>query len=96
MNNKAQLGMIYGLMLAIVIFILLLALAFPIKQSSDIARNVTTESGEAGLDCTNSTISDFNKAACISSDLTLFAYIIGGFFIAGIIMIGMLINDWTK
>lgn len=85
MDNKGQV-VVFGLMMGVVIIILALALAGPIKQSVDTARNTTTESGEPGLDCTNSSITQEQKAACVAADLTLFYFVIGLIFIAGIVI----------
>lgn len=80
MEKKAQV-VFYGLMIAIVVIILGLVFAGPIKSFVDNARNTTSEFG-TGLDCTNSSITDYNKAACISTDLSL------PYFIGVIILIG--------
>jgi hypothetical protein len=85
MNNKGQV-VIFGLMLGVVIIILALALAGPVRQSTEEARNTTVASGEPGLDCNNPDISMFNKAACTATDLTLFYFIAGLIFIAGIVL----------
>ena len=79
MNNKAQV-IIYGLMLGLVIVILALALAGPIKERVE----ETMSSGN--LDCSNSSISNFDKATCLATDLTLFQFVGGLIFIAGSIV----------
>ena len=79
MNKKGQV-IFYGFMLGIVVIVLALALAPPVKEFIDDARNTTT-----GMDCGNSSISDFDKAACIAVDLN------GWYFIGGLIMIGGII-----
>ena len=80
MNDKGS-TMFYGIMLGFVIIIVALALAPAVSEFNTIARNVTT--GDAyGLDCSNSSISNFDKATCTAIDINLF------YFIATIIFIG--------
>ncbi len=56
------------------------------------ARNVSTDSS-VGLDCDNSSISNFDKAACVASDITL-PYFIGFLlFFAGAIVVGRIIFE---
>ena len=66
-NNKGQVSL---LLLAISITILILALAFApvIKEFTDNSRNVSS-STSIGLDCSNSSISNFDKANCIAVDV---------------------------
>jgi len=73
-------------MIAITIIVLALALAFPVKESVDNARNGTTFDGTIGLDCSNASISDYNKGACVTTDLTIFYFIGGIIFIAGAVV----------
>lgn len=83
MNNKGQV-LVYGFMIAVTLIILALAVAPMLKDRTDNARNLTIQEGETqGLDCSNSSISTFNKAACTSTDMTLFLFIGGMIFIAG-------------
>ena len=86
MNQKGQV-VFYGLMLGVVIIILGLSLSGVIKERVDNSRNVTTDTGETGLDCTNSSISDYQNAACITTDLTIF-YVVGGLIFIGFLVIG--------
>ena len=90
LNKKGQV-FFYTLMLGIVIIVLALALGTPVKDMVDSARNETTDEGQAGLDCTNTTISDFNKGACVVADLTIFHFVGGLLFIAGAVIIAKLI-----
>ena len=78
MDNKAQ---VWGFtfMLGIIVLVLALALAGPVKSFTDDARNNTM------LNCSNSTISNFDKATCYVTDWTIF------YFIGGLIAIGMLV-----
>lgn len=73
MNNKGQV-IVYGFMIGIVIIILAVAVATPIKVISDRVQNQTSEIG--GLDCSNVSISDFDKINCLAVDLTM-PYFIG-------------------
>ncbi|MFP4457164.1 MAG: hypothetical protein ACLFPS_05835 [Clostridia bacterium] len=80
MNKKGQLAF-YSLMLGLLIIILALALAPSVSYFTNSARNAT--SGDTlGLDCDNESISNFNKAACIATDVNLF------YFVGSLILIG--------
>ena len=68
------------MMLGVSIIILGLALVPVIKDFNEDARNVTTQDGADGLDCNNVSISDFQSAACLSNDITTYAF--GGLLIA--------------
>jgi len=67
-------------MIALVVIVLALALASPVKSFTDEARN------ESNMDCENSSISDFDKGACIVADITLFHFVGGLIFIAGAVL----------
>ncbi len=89
MNKKGSL-LIYGLMLGLLIMVLALALAPVVSQLTESARNETV--GDImGLDCENTSISNFDKATCIATDLTLFYFIGGLIFIAGTIVTAKII-----
>ncbi len=75
MNKRGQVA-IFTLMIGIVIILLGISFAPGIKTQIDSVRGTT------GLDCANSSISKFDKATCISTDLTMF------YFIAGIVFLG--------
>jgi len=64
-------------MMGICILIIILALATPIKQVNDTSMNSNN------MDCDNSSISDFDKLGCTSTDLSLFL------FVGGVILIGI-------
>ena len=66
-NRKGQVMML-TLMLAVACMFLLLAFAPAIKSFVDVARN-SSNGDQVGLDCDNSTISDFDKGACVTVDL---------------------------
>lgn len=84
MNKKGQLA-VYTLMLAVVVFVLAVALSSPVKQFTDNARAPSNET-QVGLDCNNSTISDFQKAQCVITDISLPYFVIGMLAIAGMIV----------
>jgi uncharacterized protein (UPF0333 family) len=67
MNKRGQV-VIYALMVAIVIIVLIMALAPAIKNSSDDSRAATTDTA-VGLDCSNSSISTWDSATCLFTDL---------------------------
>ena len=81
MNKKGSV-IIYGLMVALVLIVLALALAPSVSEQISTARN--SSSGDIiGLDCGNDSISTFDKATCLTTDISL-PYFIGGLiFIAG-------------
>lgn len=80
MNNQGGVA-IYGLMIGLTIIILALALAPIGKEFVDSAMNETVED-TIGLDCSNSSISNFDKGSCVIVDFGLF------YFFAGLILIG--------
>ena len=81
MNKKGSV-MIFGLMIALVILILALALAPAVVENSNRARNAT-DGDTIGMDCDNTSISNFQKAACYATDLNVFYFIGGLIFLAG-------------
>ena len=86
MNKKGQASAV-AFMLAVVIVILALAFAFPVNDITSKTMNKTNEFGEVGgLDCSNSSISDSQKAACWTVDIGQ-AYFIGGMIaLAGVVI----------
>lgn len=74
MNNKGQVFFL-TFMIGITIIILGLALAPAIKSFADDARAPSTNTA-VGLDCANTTISDFDKGNCVLVD-TINPYFIG-------------------
>lgn len=89
MNNKGQI-IIVTFMIGLVVAILALALAPAVKQFTDDARNESTDSS-IGLDCDNDSISNFKKAGCVATDITL-PYFVGFLLLlAGAIVTGRLI-----
>ena len=77
MNKRGQVIFV-TLMIAIVVIVLALAFAFPVKEATTNAR--------ADMNCSDTTISNFDKAGCLASDLTLFYAIGGMLFLAGVIV----------
>jgi len=84
MDKKGQL--VYFFMMGIVIIILGLAFAPVLQEFTTIARNDTTTT-TIGLNCTNPSIGNFDKATCIITDLNLF-YFIGALVMIGLAIIG--------
>jgi len=85
MNNKGSI-VIYGLMVGLVVLILALALAPAVAQFTNDARNVSS-GDKVGLNCSyTNNISEFDRAACIATDLTLFYFISFLVFLAGAIV----------
>lgn len=78
--NKQGITFFLTMMLGLTIIILGLALVPVIKDFNEDARNTTTLDGADGLDCNNSSISDFQSAACLSNDITTYGF--GGLLIA--------------
>ncbi len=84
MDNKGQV-IIYGLMLCVIIIVMALALARPIQETVDSARANSTENSQ-GMNCTDASISNFDNAACIAADLSIFYFIGGLIFVSGVIL----------
>lgn len=89
MNNKGSV-LFYGLMLGLTILVLALALAPAVSEQVNTAMN-STVGDRVGLDCDNSSISNFDKAACVATDISLFYFIGGLIFIAGAIVTARII-----
>lgn len=63
---------IYLLMLGVVVTVLALSLSPVVKEFADDARQPTNETANTiGLDCSNSSISDYQQAQCMVVDATL-------------------------
>lgn len=67
MKSKGQVA-IFVLMIFIVVIIMALALAPALKGIIDEAR-APSSNIQIGLDCSNDSISDFDKANCVAVDL---------------------------
>jgi hypothetical protein len=86
MNKKGSV-LLYGMMLGLTILILALALAPSTTEFATTARQ--------SLDCTNSSISRFDKATCYATDLSPFYFIGGLIFIAGAIVTSKILFGGT-
>ena len=83
MDKKAQV-FFYTFMIGITIFIIALALAFPVKQVVDTARS--NSSGDfTGLNCSNPPDA-YYRGACLISDITIPYFIIGLLAIGGAVI----------
>lgn len=82
MNEKGQV-FFYAFMLGITIIVLALALAPAVRERTD-----TTMTD---LDCNNASISSFDKVTCYVVDLTIFHFIGGLIFVAGIVITARII-----
>lgn len=86
LGSKGQV-VLFTLMIAVVLIILAIAFAPVVKVFVDDARN-TTSTTQVGLDCSNESISDYDKANCVAVDSYnwyWFAFIIG---LAGAVVVG--------
>lgn len=89
MNKKGSV-MIYSIMLGLVIIVTTLALAPAGKEFIDSAMNESV-GDTIGMDCDNESISNFDKAACVVTDFSLFYFFGGLIFIAGLIVTGRIL-----
>ena len=85
-NKKAQANLFFLLMIGIVFFVLGLALTPAVK---DVVGEAMSSSQ---LDCSNSSISDQNKAVCTSIDIQTFLYIGTIFGLAGLVIGGAVLR----
>ncbi len=85
MEKKGQV-FFFTLMLGITFIVLALALAGPTRSFIDSYRANITDEGQPGLDCQNDSISNFDKGACIVTDLSIFHFIGGLIFLAGAVI----------
>ena len=90
-NKKGQ-TVFYGIMLGLVIIITALALAPAVSEFTGNARNATV-GDTLGMDCSNASISNFQKAACYTTDLTLFYFIGSLILIGGAVITARIIFD---
>ena len=66
MNRNGQV-VFYSFMIGVIVLLLSLALAPAIKSF--------VETSVSEMDCTNESISSFDKAGCLAADLSIFYYI---------------------
>jgi len=85
MNKKGSV-ILYSLMIGLTIIVVALALAPAVQESTERARNVT-DGDAVGLNCSNDSISNFDKATCVATDLTLF-YFVGSLLLIGGVIVG--------
>jgi len=83
MNKRGQV-IFYVFMLGIVLFVLALALTPVVKIFVDDSRNTTTET-RLGMDCDNSSISNFQQAQCLIVDFTLPYFLIALLGLAAVV-----------
>ena len=76
MNNKGT-GIFIGFMIMMAMIVLAFGLAPMVKEIIDQTRN------SANMDCGNSSISDFDKVACVTIDMGMF------YFVAGLIALAI-------
>ena len=79
--NKQGSAKLFGLMIGLTIIILALALAPALRETTTTAMN-STDGDTIGMDCANVSISNFDKAACISADISPF-YLVGVLILIG-------------
>jgi len=80
MRNKKGSTVLFSLMLAVLFFVIGLALAAPLQEVSQQAMD------DQQLNCSNSTISDQNKAICTSIDIIPPVFIGILFGLAGLLL----------
>jgi hypothetical protein len=85
MKSKNGQVAIYSICLGLVIILLGLYLAPAVSESITSAMN-NSVGDTIGLDCDNVSISNFDKATCTVSDLTIFWFIGGVIFIGGAVV----------
>lgn len=85
MKGKKGQVIFFAFMIGLVILILALAFSPILKTFVENAMN------PSNLDCANESISNFDKATCVVTDLSLFHFIGGLIFIAGAILTAKII-----
>ena len=89
MNNRAQ---VWGYTLALGLIIIILALALAPAGQSFVNDAMNSTVGDTlGLDCSNTSISSFDKGTCVVTDFSI-AYFFGGLiFIGGSVVVAKLV-----
>jgi len=90
MNDRGQV-IFFTFMIGLTVLVLAMALAFPVSQAVENTTNNTGNSTTANLDCGNSSISTFDKGACIVSDISTFYFVGGLIFLVGSILLARVI-----
>ena len=83
LNKRGQ--MFYTIMLGLVVIIIALAIAPVVLSFVNDARAPTSDTA-VGLDCGNSSISDYQKGQCVLTDLATPYFFFGLLAIAGIVI----------
>ncbi len=81
MNNKGQV-LIFGFMIMMAIIVLIIGSA---PAAQDVLNQTISSSN---MDCDNSSISNFDKTACIAVDMGMFYFLIGLVAIAFAVFFG--------
>jgi hypothetical protein len=84
LNNKGQ-TIFFSLMLFVAVIVLAMALVVVVKSFVDDARAPTSDT-QVGLDCSNSSISDYQKGQCMLTDLATPYFFYGLIGIAALII----------
>ena len=80
-------GQVWGYSLMLGLLIIVLALALAPAGNSFISSAMNESVGDTiGLDCDNSSISNFDKGACVITDFSLFYFFGGLIFIGGAVL----------
>ncbi len=91
MNKKGQV-ILLTFMIGLTFLLLALYLAPALQETIKIARNESS-TNTIGLDCGNESISNFDKGACVVSDISL-PYFVGFLlFAAGAVTVGRVMFD---
>lgn len=85
LKNKRGQAIFYTLMLFAVIVVLAMALVPVVRNTVDGARNSTSDTA-VGLDCTNESISDYQKGQCMLTDLATPYFFFGLLGIAALVI----------
>lgn len=83
LNNRGQV-IFYTLMISICVVVIALGIIPVVKSFVDDARSPTSDTA-VGLDCSNESISDYQKSQCVMVDMTT------PYFFLGLIGIALLI-----
>ena len=87
MKSKKAQGILVGIMMFVVAFIVIVQFIGPIKDQITTARNPSS------LDCTNTSITTGDKSTCVVVDITLFYFVGMAIGAAAIFLGGKFIRD---
>ena len=85
MNHRGQITILYTLMMAVVVILFVIGIAPTLKIFTEEARAPSSDTA-VGLDCGNSSISDYDKATCTAIDINFPFVILALLAMAGIII----------